>query len=113
MAIGMIFEGRGVSERQYEQVRQEVMPDGEMPDGMLYHLAGPNEDCWNVVEVWESEEQAGRWFESRLGAALDRAGISIRPRTFRVHALIDDGAVKPSPSTRAAKRARQTSSLGR
>ena len=86
MAIGVIFEGAGVTQAQYDQVRNEVAP-GNTPaagSGLLYHAGGPSESGWSVIEVWESQEAIDRFFQEKLGAALQRAGIDVQPRFFQV-----------------------------
>ena len=87
MAVGLIFNGVGVSQAQYEQVLEEVNPDGKVAPGVLFHAAGPAADGWRVVEVWESQEALEKFFQDQLGAALERAGISVQPEVFPVHNL--------------------------
>lgn len=84
MAIGLIFDGPGVTQAQYEQVRDEVCPGNKLVPGMLSHTAGPSDSGWCVVEVWESQEAAKRFFDEKLGQALQKAKISIQPRFFQV-----------------------------
>ncbi|MEA2641742.1 MAG: hypothetical protein QOF51_3136 [Chloroflexota bacterium] len=85
MAIGLIFSGAGVTQAQYDQVRREVAPDNKLLPGMLYHVGGPAADGWRVVEVWESQEAAERFFNDKLGASLQKANINIQPEFFQVH----------------------------
>ena len=83
MAIGVIFEGQ-ITQAQYDQVRNEVAPGNAPPAGMLYHAGGPSENGWYVIEVWESKESAQRFFDERLGQALQKAQISVQPKFFEV-----------------------------
>jgi len=41
-----------------------------------------------VIEVWESQEALDRFVRETLGTALQQAGITVQPRTFRVTATI-------------------------
>jgi hypothetical protein len=84
MAVGLIFEGAGVSQAQYEQVLNEVAPGNQLLPGVLYHAAGPSETGFCVIEVWESPEALDRFFQDKLGQALQNAGITVQPRTFQV-----------------------------
>jgi quinol monooxygenase YgiN len=84
MAIGVIFEGAGVTQAQYEQVKNQVLPGNKPAPGMLYHVGGPTENGWCVVEVWESQEAMDRFFQQGLGKALQEANINIQPRPFQV-----------------------------
>lgn len=83
MAIGAIFDGQ-FTQAQYDQVRNEVAPGNSPPAGMLYHAGGPTENGWCVIEVWESKEAAQRFFDERLGQALQKAKITVQPRFFEV-----------------------------
>ena len=84
MAIGLIFQEDGMTQAQYEQVKEAVAPDNQTPAGLLYHAGGPSETGWCVVEVWESQEAADQFFQEKLGAALQKAGITGQPRLFQV-----------------------------
>ena len=83
MAIGMIFDGQ-ITQAQYDQVRNEVTPGNAPAAGMLYHTGGPSENGWCVIEVWESKESAQRFFDERLGQALQKAKITVQPKFFEV-----------------------------
>jgi hypothetical protein len=89
MAIGLIFSAAGVTQAQYEQVRNEVAPDNKLLPGMLYHAGGPAQNGWRVVEIWESQEAADRFFRDKLGAALQKANISVQPEFFQVHNIME------------------------
>ena len=88
MSIAMLFNGVGVTQAQYDQVLNELHPDRKTPAGMLFHVAGPTPEGWRVVEVWESQDAADRYFQTKLGAALKKAKIEIRPDVFPVHNLM-------------------------
>ena len=88
MAICMIFDGT-ITQAQYEQARNEVAPDNKRAAGMLYHVAGPTEGGgWRVIEVWDSQEAADRFFKEKLGQALQNANISVQPQKFQVHNIM-------------------------
>jgi hypothetical protein len=84
MAVCMIFDAPGVSQAQYEQVRNEVTSGDRPPDGAIYHVAGPTEGGWCVVEVWESREAFDRFFADKLQQALQRANLNGQPRFFEI-----------------------------
>ncbi len=84
MAIGVIFDGHGVTESQYRQVTEKLSPDNRPAPGMLYHAGGSTEDGFCVIEVWESQEVAQQFFDEQLGQALQEAGINEQPKFFQV-----------------------------
>jgi heme-degrading monooxygenase HmoA len=84
MAIGLLFHRAGGSQEQYEQILNEVMPNGERVPGLLSHHAGLSEDGFCVIETWESQEALQRFFEERLGQALARANVQGQPTIFQI-----------------------------
>jgi len=84
MAIGIYFDGVGVTQAQYEQVLHQVSPDNSLAPGMLHHVAGTTADGIVVVELWESQEALNTFFAEKLGTAMQAAGITIQPKTFDV-----------------------------
>ncbi|MDQ3514529.1 MAG: hypothetical protein M3462_12905 [Chloroflexota bacterium] len=87
MTVAMILELPGVTEAQYATARG--MLGDALPPGNLVHVAGPSEDGWRVVEVWESPEAMGAFFQSAAaGAAFQAGGIPpAQPTIFPVFAL--------------------------
>ena len=64
MAIAAFFETPDMSQQQYEQVSQELEAKGlGAPDGRLYHVAWNTAQGWHVLDVWESEENLGKFAE--------------------------------------------------
>jgi quinol monooxygenase YgiN len=84
MAIGIMFDGVGMSRDQYDQVFRQVSPNRELPAGMLSHHAGPTEGGFCVIETWESQEAIQEFFSGRGGQALAAAGIQIQPKMFEI-----------------------------
>ena len=96
MAIGAMFERSGFTSDMYDQVASRVVAEGP-PPGCLYHIAGPVEGGWRVIEVWESEEAQRAFQEDRLNPAFEAAGVEkVMPRYFEVHATL------PPPEAMAA-----------
>ena len=87
MSIGFIFSIPRMTQEQYDQIRQEVQPDNKLVSGMLSHVGGPSSDsgAWRVVEIWESQDAATRFFDEKLGAALKRANVEVQPEIFQVY----------------------------
>jgi hypothetical protein len=49
------------------------------PSGLLLHVAGPTDEGFRIIEVWESED-AWRRFEPDLQAAIAAIDEDVRPR---------------------------------
>ena len=91
--MAVVVENRmeGGSQEMYEQVSPKVMPEGQLPEGCQLHLAGPIDEGWRVITVWESEDQFKDFLDNKLRPALEERGggdvtpnIEVKP----VHRLI-------------------------
>lgn len=70
---------RGVTPEQYDRVRAEAQWLERTPDGGLAHLTWwEGGDCHNI-DAWESEAAFGAFGETRLGPAMQRAGVAAEP----------------------------------
>ena len=88
MAVVLVFEPAGVTLAQYDQVRKEVCPDNKPPAGMLYHVAAPTANGFRVVEVWDSQAAADKFFQDKLAEALPKANINVKPEVAQVHNIM-------------------------
>ncbi len=78
MAVMMILDWEGVTPEQYAQVNDTmgIHSDADAPDGLISHVAGIDDSGeLTIVDLWESEETLGRFYETRLGPALAEVGI--------------------------------------
>jgi hypothetical protein len=74
MAIVIVNEIEGGNQDFYEQVNPKVMPGGNLPDGCQLHIAGPVENGWRVITVWDSEDQFQQFRDEKLIPAIREAG---------------------------------------
>ena len=77
----------------YDAVTKRVMPDGRLPEGCEAHIAGPVDQGWRVITVWESQEHFDRFREGTLLPAIaevtgQEAPRSVEPEVNPVHNLI-------------------------
>ena len=78
MAIAMLVDNPGGSQKAYEAVREQL--GLERPAGGIFHVAGPSPNGgWRVVEVWESEEDAKRFVKEHLMPAFEAVGAPPPP----------------------------------
>ena len=75
MAIGILVETPGGTQEQYDIVLESLDLGGKNPPGQIFHIAGPTDDGWRVVDLWESREDFDRFFEENLREALTAAGM--------------------------------------
>ena len=79
---------RGAQE-QYEEVGSRLAESGSFnslsdwpAEGILFHAAGPTDDGWRVVDVWESEKAFGK-FGEKIVPILQEVGFPGEPRFSR------------------------------
>ena len=89
MQISVVFDVPGMTAQQYDEVIRKLEASGEgAPAGRRVHVAFPKPDGWMVVDVWESEEELGR-FAAILMPLLAEAGVTPpRPRMHPIHSLV-------------------------
>ncbi len=75
MAYGIIHHFPGGTREQYEASIAAVHPSRDrLPDGQLFHAAGPSEGGWTVMAVHESQESWERFRDEVLMPRM-QAGI--------------------------------------
>ena len=70
MAFGIVHYFAGGTKEQYEACIAAVHPsDGSLPDGQVFHAAGPSAGGWTIMAVHDSQ---GSWERFRDGILLPR-----------------------------------------
>ena len=74
MAYGIVHHFPGGTEEQYKASLAAVHPGDGLPEGQIFHAAGPSAGGWTVVAVHDSKES---WERFRDGILMPRmqAGI--------------------------------------
>jgi hypothetical protein len=94
MAIIRIVRPPMVTADMYDAVNAKLGVDrGEnLPDGLIAHAAGDAGGQWEIVEVWESREQAERFDEERLRPAIEAVMGAAPPSgemsVYEAHAVL-------------------------
>jgi len=91
MAVAFVFEASGVDAAAYDATMKGIgreALDADAPDGILSHLSGPTANGWFVVDVWESEAQAGAFYGSETFQSAVQANLpALEPRVVPLHRL--------------------------
>jgi hypothetical protein len=68
MAFGIVHRFSGGTKEQYEASLAAVHPNGgrDLPDGQIFHAAGPSSDGWTIVAIHESRESWERFRDNTL-----------------------------------------------
>lgn len=74
MAVAMLIDNPEATQETYELVRARL--GLQKPEGGIFHIAGPSpKGGWRVIEVWESEAEANRFFLEHVLPALRASGF--------------------------------------
>lgn len=79
MATIMQMHWREATSEQYDQAREKVGWDRDVPEGAKLHVSGFGDDGLHVLDVWESEQAFGAFMEQRLQPAIQEIGIEGQP----------------------------------
>ena len=67
MAYAIVHQFPGGTEEQYEASIAAVHPsDGSLPDGQIFHAAGPSAGGWTIMAVHDSQESWERFRDDIL-----------------------------------------------
>jgi hypothetical protein len=98
-----ILEVAEAGENEYDALMKAA---GRNPPGRLFHSAGPTDDGWIMVEVWDSREAFEAFLCERLLPAARRIGCFVSlEQSFTVRNLVardgqpsDSGQGRVTPS---------------
>ena len=75
MAYAIVHHFPGGTREQYEASIAAVHPsDGSLPDGQIFHAAGPSDGGWTIMAVHDSQESWERFRDDVLMPRL-QAGV--------------------------------------
>jgi hypothetical protein len=79
MATIMLMHWREATPEEYDQAREKVGWDRDVPDGARLHVSGFADDGLHVTDVRESEQAFSAFMEKRLAPVIQELGIQGRP----------------------------------
>jgi hypothetical protein len=79
VSVVMLMHWRETTPEEYEQVREIVRWDQDVPDGAKLHVSGFANDGLHVLDVWESEDAFQSFMQSRIMPAVQEVGIAGEP----------------------------------
>ena len=89
-----VHDAPGATKEMYEEIAARLTDGGSLEslsdwpvEGILMHAAGPTDDGWQVVDVWESAE-AFEAFGEVIRPLLQEFGMGGRPVLSRLHNFV-------------------------
>lgn len=95
MPVVLVHQGPSLTQERYEQAVRRVTggksrleaPADWPVEGLLVHAAGQSQGGFRVVDVWESEESAGKFGEV-LMPILQEIGVTDPPEIYPAHTFV-------------------------
>ena len=94
MAYAVVHHFAGGTQEQYDASIAAVHPGvDKLPDGQIFHAAGPSDGGWNVVAVHDTQESWERFRDHTLMPKMQagiKGGFEAPPEetTFEVQTLL-------------------------
>jgi hypothetical protein len=94
MPILWLMEWAGITTDQYEELRKAVDWEGNVPEGLHYHVAAFDNRTMVVSEVWESPDHVQPFMDERFLPAVKQLGITSMPKVdlYETHAIFAPAA---------------------
>lgn len=95
MPVVLVHQGPTLTQERYEAAVRKVTggkrsletPADWPVEGLLVHAAGQGDRGFRVVDVWSSEEAAGR-FGQILMPILQEIGVTDMPEVYPAHTFV-------------------------
>src|SRR5262245_60812554 len=95
MPVILVHEGPTLTQERYEEAvkrvsggKRALQTPADWPvEGLLVHAAGQGAAGFRVVDLWESEEAAGR-FGMIIGPILEDIGVTDLPEVYPAHTFV-------------------------
>lgn len=86
MKVVRVFDGKGWSAAQYDELIRRMDLGGRTAPGVLFHVAGPTEEGFRAIDVYESVEAADRLASESVIPIAMQLGLTPPDVTqFEVH----------------------------
>jgi hypothetical protein len=79
MSVVITQRWDAVTPAQYDQVRDIVRWDVDVPAGMTFHVASFEGESLRMLDIWESEEQFMTFVGTRIMPAVAQVGMAGAP----------------------------------
>jgi hypothetical protein len=93
MSVAFILDFADADPGAYDRVIEKMDLGGKVAPGGIFHVAGPSNGGWRVVDVWESDEAFQDFADRQIGPLTAGEGMPA-PQITRVpvHGTFDERA---------------------
>ena len=87
MAVGIRLKLAGATAEQVDKLNAAIDPDGDAPDGLIFHASGPVDGGFGVIDFWTSRQHFDRFATDRIAPCMAAIGATGTPEVheFEVH----------------------------
>jgi hypothetical protein len=79
MSVVIMQQWDAVTPAQYDEIREIVRWDVDVPAGMTFHVASFEGDSLRMLDIWDSEEQFMTFVQTRIMPAVGQVGMAGAP----------------------------------
>src|SRR3954454_17715522 len=76
MATAYVMDFETGDSAAYDAVMEEMDLRGELPQGALFHGAGPTDTGWRVIDVWDDADAFDRFAAEKLVPITPKHGFA-------------------------------------
>lgn len=69
----------GLDPDSFTAMDARILPEGRPPEQLTFHVNGPIDGGWCVIDAWESKEARDRFLEERIRPAAEGAPLTGAP----------------------------------
>ena len=69
----------GVDAAAFRMLADQVMPDGALPAGLIWHVNGPVEGGYRTIGAWISRAARDEFLETKIRPVMEAAGVTTQP----------------------------------
>ena len=80
MAIAVLMDFTDITQEQYDGILADMNLGGKTPPNAIFHVAGPTEGGWRVVDVWESQEAFDAYARDKIIPLAQKHGMTQPPK---------------------------------
>ena len=89
MKVVRVFDGKGWTAEQYDELIRRMDLRGHSAPGVLFHVAGPTEEGFRAIDLYESLEAADRLAtDSVVPIAMELGLTPPEVSQFEVHNIL-------------------------
>lgn len=91
--VVVLMNWEGVTKAIYEQAREQINFEGDVPKGLVVHIATFGEKGIRIVDIWESEKDFNNFARDRLMPMTGKLMIGAEPNieVYPLHVLFIPG----------------------